>query len=195
MYNLDTHITKAVYAELIKIVDDRKLNKIQIAHFLSQCHHESLGFTCTQENLNYSAKGLLQTFPKYFNKAESEIYARKPIKIANKVYANRMGNRDEKSGDGWLHRGKGFIQLTGKNNQTNFLLSVGLDNSNTDVIATDYPLQSAAWFFDVNNLWLLCKDDSKETVEKLTHKINGGVIGLKERIKLFCKYWDIINAK
>ena len=168
---------------------------IRLAHFLSQLSHESGGFLKTEENLNYSEKRLLKVFPKYFNESNSVYYANKPEKIASRVYASRMGNRDEKSGDGFWFRGRGYLQLTGANNYVAFGKAV---NENLvkfpDLVSVKYPTTSALWFFQVNNLWSICdKGITPEVVSSLTKKINGGTIGLKHRIDEFNKFLKILK--
>lgn len=189
-------IPLSVYVELLKVINDRKLNLYQVTHFISQCVHESGNFHTVFENLNYSEKGLLKTFSKYFNKDNVSQYAHQPVLIASRVYANRMGNGSEVTKDGWEYRGKGYIQLTGKDTQLKFLKTKGYDittDIDTDVIANIYPLESAAWFFDEHEIWNICVDDKKETVKKVTKIINGGDNGLEERISLFCRYYDLLK--
>ena len=166
---------------------------VEIAHFLSQCGHESAGFKVVNENLNYSAKGLLGIFKKYFpTQALAEQYQRKPEKIANRVYASRMGNGDEASGEGFKFRGRGFIQLTGKQNYTAFGKAIGVDiAANPDLVATKYPLLSAAWFFSKNCL-AKCKDASDVSVLAVTKCVNGGTIGLADRQKHFKEYYHLL---
>lgn len=157
----------------------------RIASFLAQCGHESAGFTVLQENLNYSAQGLCGTFKKYFPTPESaQPYARKPEMIANRVYGNRMGNGDEASGEGYKFRGRGPIQLTGKDNYTacsDFLFQDDTLVQNPDMLLDpEYALHSACWFWwknDLNNY-----ADSADLVT-MTKRINGGTIGLEDRIK------------
>lgn len=153
----------------------------RLAAFLAQIAHESGGFNFVQENLNYSAKGLMTTFKKYFPTEElAKQYERKPEKIANRVYASRMGNGDENSGDGWKFRGRGLIQLTGRHNYTRF--AEGLEMSIDDTVAyLETPsgaVSSAGWFWDNNDLNKYC--DSGDFVT-LTKRINGGTIGLADR--------------
>ncbi len=166
---------------------------VEIAHFLSQCGHESAGFKVVNENLNYSAKGLLGIFKKYFpTQALAEQYQRKPEKIANRVYASRMGNGDEASGEGFKFRGRGFIQLTGKQNYTAFGKAINVDiAANPDLVATKYPLLSAAWFFSKNCL-AKCKDASDASVLAVTKCVNGGTIGLEDRKKHFKEYYALL---
>lgn len=170
-------------------------NNLRLAHFLAQCSHESGGFKVMKENLNYSSDGLKKIFPKYFPGTLSESYARQPEKIGSRVYANRMGNGDEKSKEGFKFSGKGYIQLTGKQNYTEFSKFIGEDCvTNPDLVATKYPLASAAFFFNKNELWSICdKGSSDNVVTSLTKKINGGVIGLEERIKHFKEYYNLLK--
>lgn len=168
---------------------------IRLAHFLSQVSHESGGFLKTEENLNYSEKRLLQVFPKYFNERNSIYYANKPEKIGSRVYASRMGNRDEKSGDGYWFRGRGYLQLTGADNYVEFGKMV---NENLvkfpDLVSTKYPLTSALYFFDKNKLWeIFDQGISEDTVKKLTKRINGGLIGLNHRLSEFNKFVKILK--
>ncbi len=156
-------------------------NPKRLAAFLAQIAHESGGFNFVQENLNYSAKGLMTTFKKYFPTEElAKQYERKPERIANRVYASRMGNGDENSGDGWKFRGRGLIQLTGRHNYTRF--AEGLEMSIEDTVAyLETPsgaVSSAGWFWDNNDLNKYC--DSGDFVT-LTKRINGGTIGLADR--------------
>ena len=163
-------------------------NPLRLSHFLSQCAHESGNFKLVRENLNYSADGLRKIFPKYFPTIEvANKYARQPEKIANRVYANRMGNGDEASGDGWKYKGAGFVQLTGKDNYASFDKFVDDDIlANPDLVATKYPLMSAAFFFHKNKLWDICdKGHTHDVVVAVTKRVNGGVHGLDERQKNF----------
>jgi putative chitinase len=162
----------------------------RLAHFLGQCHHESGGFKFTTENTNYSDVGLKKRFNKYFKDKDISKYARNPEKIANLVYANRMGNGNEASGDGFRFRGRGYIQLTGKNNYKAFDKFVDDDIVlNPDLVATRYPLLTAAWFWDVNDLNEICdKGVNKSTIFAVTKKVNGGIKGLEERSVLTTRY-------
>ena len=178
-------IPSKVLDELPSVIDTFKINSInKLSNFLAQCAHESGNFKFTQENLNYSAEGLLKIFPKYFSKETAEIAARKPEMIANIVYSNRMGNGDKASGDGWKYRGAGYIQLTGKSNYKAFGDYIGVDLlKEPGLVATKYPLTSAAWYFEVRKLWSIADlgiDDA--TIKILTLKINGGTHGLDDRI-------------
>jgi len=167
---------------------------LRLAHFLSQTSHESGGFKSVRENLNYSAARLKQIFPKYFPGDLNESYAKNPQKIANKVYSSRMGNGDESSGDGWKFAGKGYIQLTGKSNYEEFDKMVDDDIlANPDLVATKYPLTSAAFFFQKNKIWGFCdKGTTKEVVTVVTEKINGGRIGLDHRWSEFNKFHNLL---
>lgn len=168
-------------------------SKLRLAHFLAQVSHESGNFNHKVENLNYSADGLMKIFPKYFpDKITALSFERNPEMIANRVYANRMGNGDEKSGDGWKFRGRGYIQLTGKDNYTKLgiFLQQGL-LSEPDLVATKYALISAAWFFHVNGINKISDlGTSDAAITAVTKKVNGGVHGLAERIELFKKYYS-----
>ena len=168
---------------------------LRLAHFLAQAAHESGNFKAVTENLNYSADGLKKIFPKYFPGNISESYARNPEKIANKVYSSRMGNGDEASGDGYRFKGSGFIQLTGKSNYAAFDKFVDDDIlANPSLVATKYPLASAAWFFNSNKLWAICdKGDTDQVVTEVTKRVNGGTIGIQDRIKHFREFWSLLK--
>ena len=170
-------------------------NNLRLAHFLSQCGHESGGFKAVSENLNYSSDGLKRTFGKYFPGNLSESYAKQPEKIASRVYGGRMGNGDELSKEGYKFRGRGYIQLTGKSNYTSFTKFIGEDCvSNPDLVATKYPLASAAFFFDSNKLWSICdKGADDATVTAVTKRVNGGTLGLTDRIKHFKEYYNLLK--
>jgi putative chitinase len=170
-------------------------NNLRLAHFLAQCGHESGGFKAVSENVNYSAAGLKGIFGKYFPGNLAESYARNPQKIASRVYGGRMGNGPEATGDGYKFRGRGFIQLTGKNNYTQFSKFIGEDCvANPDLVATKYPLASAAFFFDSNKLWAICdKGADNATITAVTKRVNGGTIGLSDRIKHFNEYYKLLS--
>ena len=193
---LKGHIPDAV---LVQIPDTAAkfniTNNLRLAHFLAQCGHESGGFKAVSENLNYSADGLKKIFGKYFPGNLNESYARQPEKIASRVYASRMGNGDESSKEGFKFRGRGYIQLTGKANYTNFTKFIGEDCvSNPDLVASKYPLASAAFFFDSNKLWAICdKGADDATVTAVTKRVNGGTIGLADRIKHFKEYYNLLK--
>lgn len=168
---------------------------LRLAHFLAQCGHESGGFKAVNENLNYSADGLKKIFPKYFPGALNESYARQPEKIAARVYASRMGNGDEASKEGFKFRGRGYIQLTGKSNYSAFDKLVSEDIvANPDLVATKYPLSSAAFFFNSNGLWSICdKGADEDVIKKVTLRVNGGQIGILDRIKHFKEYYALLK--
>ena len=194
---LKGHIPDSVIAQIPETAEKFQINTpLRLAHFLAQCGHESGGFKATQENLNYSAKGLAGTFRKYFiNEAAAGPYAKNPQKIASKVYGGRMGNGPESTGEGYKFRGRGYIQLTGKDNYTNFAKFIGEDTvANPDLVATKYPLASAAFFFDSNKLWSICdKGADVATVTAVTKRVNGGTIGLPDRIKHFQEYYHLLS--
>ena len=194
--NLKGHIPDTVIAMIPDTAAKFGINTpLRLAHFLAQCGHESGGFHATQENLNYSAKGLNGIFRKYFpTEAAAAVYARQPAKIASKVYANRMGNGSEASGEGYKFRGRGYIQLTGKENYTAFGKAIGEDIiSNPDVVASKYALLSAAWFFSKNGLHRMADEGaSDQVVTKITKRVNGGTIGLPDRIKHFKEYYKLL---
>lgn len=197
--NLDKlkgHVPDAVLAQIPETAARFNItSNLRLAHFLAQCSHESGNFKVVNENLNYSADGLKRIFPKYFPGETGASYARNPEKIANRVYSSRMGNGDEASGEGWKFRGRGYIQLTGKSNYSKFDSFVD-DNiiSNPDLVASKYPLASAAFFFNSNNLWSICDLGSDEaTVAKVSKRVNGGTIGLADRIKHFKEYWSYLK--
>jgi putative chitinase len=169
-------------------------NVFRLSHFLAQCGHESGGFKAVSENLNYSSDGLKKIFGKYFP-GDTTAYARNPEKIASKVYANRMGNGDESSKEGFKFRGRGYIQLTGKSNYQGFTKFIGEDCvANPDLVATKYPLASAAFFFDSNKLWSICdKGADDATVTAVTKRVNGGTIGLSDRIKHFKEFYNLLK--
>jgi len=197
--NLDRlkgHVPDTVIAQIPGVMEKFGVNTpLRLAHFLAQCGHESGGFRLTQENLNYSAKGLMGIFKKYFpTQALADAYARKPEKIANKVYGNRMGNGPETSGEGFKFRGRGYIQLTGKQNYTAFDAAVPDDIlANPDLVSTKHALASAAWFWKKNGLNLIADTGSStEVVTKITKRVNGGTIGLADRIKHFKEYHALL---
>ena len=163
-----------------------KLSPNRAAHFFAQTAHESGNFKAFSENLNYGAKGLRAVFRKYFpTDALARAYERKPAKIANRVYGNRMGNGDEASGEGWKYRGRGPLQLTGKNNYRAFGRYIGREQEvldNPDLVATELGFESALWFFDANKLWSICDQGINDAaILALTKRINGGTHGLDDR--------------
>jgi len=186
---LSTKVPAPVMLEVESMVEKFNItNPLRLSHFLAQAAHESGNFKFLKENLNYSADSLLKVFPKYFkDKATADKYARNPEKIASRVYASRMGNGDEASGEGFKFRGRGYIQLTGKDNYKAFSNFIGEDCvANPDLVSDKYPLISAAWFFDKNNLWTICdKGASDEVVTSVTKRVNGGTHGLADRLSKF----------
>lgn len=167
---------------------------IHLAHFMGQMHHESGDFMRSEENLNYSAEQLLKTFKKYFDSTTAAKYARKPMAIANRVYANRMGNGNEASGDGWKHRGRGPLQITGKANYDAFSKFIGKDvSANPELITGEYYFLSAKFWFDNNKAWSLCKDMSIESITAVSVKVNGGKNGLADRIELTRHYGHVLG--
>jgi putative chitinase len=191
------HVPDAVIAQIPDTAAKFEINTpLRLAHFLAQCGHESGGFRLTKENLNYSAKGLVGTFNKYFKtEADAKPYERQPQKIANRVYGGRMGNGPESSGDGSKFCGRGYIQLTGKDNYTAFGKSINEDMSaNPDKVASSYALLSAAWFFNKNGLHKMADGGSSDAVvTSITKRVNGGTIGLSDRIKHFKEYYSLLS--
>jgi len=175
-----------------------KMSKIRAAHFFAQTAHESGNFKTLSENLNYSADGLVKIFHKYFPDISAATpYARNPEKIANKVYSNRMGNSDESSGDGWKYRGRGAIQLTGRENYAAFAKAFGRPDilSNPDIVSGELAFESAMFFFDKNNLWDICdKGINLIAITELTKKINGGTIGLEDRKNHTYEYAKLLGV-
>ena len=200
LLNLDKlkgHIPDAVVAQIPDTATKFELNTpLRLAHFLAQAGHESGGFKAVNENLNYGAKGLLGIFKKYFpTEQKALLYERKPEKIANLVYGGRMGNGPEISGEGYKFRGRGYIQLTGKDNYTAFDAVITENIIETpDLVATKYPLMSAAWFFHKNGLHKIADEGATdEVVTKVTKRVNGGTIGLPDRIKHFKEYYNLLK--
>jgi len=193
---LKGHIPDNVITQIPGVMSKFEINTpLRLAHFLAQCGHESGGFRLTKENLNYSAKGLMGIFKKYFpTEALAKTYERKPEKIANKVYSSRMGNGDEASGDGAKFCGRGYIQLTGKDNYTAFGKSINEDiASNPTWVAEKYALLSAAWFFNKNKLHIMADGGATDVVvTSITKRVNGGTIGLPDRIKHFKEYYALL---
>ena len=193
---LKGHIPDAVIAQIPDTAAKFQINTpLRLAHFLAQCGHESGGFRATQENLNYSAKGLNGIFKKYFpTEAAAKAYERQPVKIASKVYGGRMGNGPEATQEGYKFRGRGYIQLTGKENYTAFGKAINEDIcSNPDKVANNYALLSAAWFFSKNGLHKIADEGSSDVVvTKITKRVNGGTIGLPDRIKHFKEYYSLL---
>jgi putative chitinase len=173
-----------------------KLTPIRAAHFFAQTSHETGGFKAFSENLNYSAQGLQGIFGKYFPGTLEESYARQPEKIANRVYADRMGNGNEASGDGWKFRGRGALQLTGKANYEAFAKYLGNNEvmENPDLVATKYSFESAMFFFERNKLWAICDQGINDAaILALTKRINGGTHGLDDRKVKTYKYYEYVK--
>ena len=167
------------------------------AHFFGQTAHETGGFHTFTENLNYGATGLMETFKKYFTPQLAEQYARQPNKIGARVYANRMGNGDEASMEGFKYCGRGALQTTGKDNYKAFANSINKPEILTkpELVATDYSFEAAIFFFDKNKLWSICdKGVNDATILALTKKINGGINGLDERTSLTKRYYSWLTA-
>ncbi len=170
------------YEALEQLLDDYEINTpLRVSHFIAQCAHESGNFVFIKENLNYKAASLRKVFGKYFPTDElAAAYANKPQMIANRVYANRMGNGDEASGDGWRYCGRGLIQLTGKDNYTFFAGSLGItvEEASEYLETFEGAAQSACWYWEQNNLNRFA---DAHDVKGLTRAINGGYIGLADR--------------
>ena len=196
LQKLKGHVPDKVIEQIPAVMEKFQINTpLRLAHFLAQCGHESGGFRLTKENLNYSAKGLMGIFKKYFpTEALAKQYERKPEKIANKVYGGRMGNGPEASGEGAKFCGRGYIQLTGKDNYTAFGKSINEDMTvNPQAVADKYALLSAAWFFNKNGLHKIADGGATDAVvTSITKRVNGGTIGLADRIKHFKEYHALL---
>lgn len=195
---LQGHIPLPVIQQIPSVMDSFKINtSLRLAHFLSQCGHESGQFNKVYENLNYGAEGLVRTFKKYFpTLALAKQYERKPLAIGARVYASRMGNGDEASQEGYKFRGRGYIQLTGKANYISlsaFLPGIDLV-ANPDLVATQFPLVSAAWFWTVSkNLNVIAdRGATDDVVTAVTLKVNGGDNGLPDRLAHFKEYYALL---
>lgn len=194
---LKGQIPDNVYNQLDVVISKFEINTpLRLAHFLGQCAHESRTFELTMENLNYSVDGLKKIFGKYFPGDLASQYAKNPEKIGSRVYGGRMGNGDESTKEGYKFRGRGYIQLTGKNNYATFGGIVGEDLvSNPDLVSTKYPLASAAWFFSKNNINQISDTGiTDDVITKVTKKVNGGTIGLDDRIVKTKKYAQLLGA-
>ena len=192
---LKGQIPDAVISEITIIADKFGIiTNLRLCHFLAQCSTESGNFKLTLENLNYTKDGLMKIFPGYFPGNLAESYAHQPEKIAARVYGSRMGNGDETSKEGWKFRGRGFLQVTGKQNYQILgdFLNVDLV-SNPDLVATTYPLSSAAHFFYKNNLWPICDEGlSEEVVTRVSRRVNGGDNGLQHRKHEFKRFEKLL---
>jgi putative chitinase len=179
-----------------KAMEFYKLTPVRAAHFFAQTAHETGGYKLFSENLNYSAEGLQGIFGKYFPGNLEASYARNPEKIANRVYADRMGNGNEASGDGWKFRGRGALQLTGKDNYAAFAKYLQKPEIMTtpDLVATEYSFESAMFFFDKNKLWSICDQGVNDAaILALTKRINGGTHGLADRSEKTKKYYEYVK--
>jgi putative chitinase len=197
--NLDKlkgHVPDEVIAQIPGVQDKFAINSaLRLAHFLAQTGHESGGFKFKSENLNYSAEILRKVFPKYFpDIVVAKQYERKPEAIASRVYGGRMGNGPEATKEGFKYKGRGYIQLTGKDNYKAFDATVPEDIlANPDLVATKYPLLSAAWFWNSRKLNSIADQGATdEVVTKITKLVNGGTIGLADRIKHFKEYHKLL---
>jgi len=173
-----------------------KMTPVRAAHFFAQTSHETGGFALFTENLNYSVTSLQAVFGKYFPGNLEESYARQPEKIANRVYGSRMGNGDEASGDGFKYRGRGALQLTGKDNYKAFATYLNKPEIVTtpDLVASTYAFESAIFFFDKNKLWPICdKGINDAAILELTKRINGGTNGLEDRKVKTYKYYEYVK--
>lgn len=193
---LKGHVPDNVIAQIPQVAEKFAINTpLRLAHFLSQCSHESGNFRLTVENLNYGSKGLLTVFKKYFPTQEkAKLYERKPEKIASLVYGGRMGNGVEATGEGWKYRGRGYIQLTGKNNYKAFDAVVPESVvQQPELVATKYPLLSAAWYWNSRKINPVADQGATdEVVAKVTKLVNGGAIGLEDRKKHFKIYHPLL---
>ena len=189
-------IPDAVIAQIPIIEEKFQINTVlRLCHFLAQCQLESGNFSVVVENLNYSAKRLLEVFPAYFKTRDVNLYGGHPDKIGNLIYSNRMGNGPEESFQGSKYKGRGFIQLTGLNNYKAFTQAIGEDCvANPDLVASKYPLASAAWFFSKNGLNAIADlGASDDVVTKITKRVNGGVNGLSERLTYFHSLYKLLH--
>ncbi|TRX34943.1 glycoside hydrolase family 19 protein [Flavobacterium sp. ZT3R18] len=187
------------------VIGKKTLNKLKevlkidsnedLAHFLGQVAHETGNFALDTENLMYSTIGLTTTFKKYFPTPESTVgYVKQPIKIASKVYSNRMGNGDEASQEGWIYKGRGALQLTGKNNYQLFSKYVNDDCvSKPELVAGKYFFESAKFYFDNNNLWKLTKTVDDVSITSVSKKVNGGLNGLNDRITKTKEFYQLLQ--
>jgi putative chitinase len=196
--NLASKMPPVASKYMLEVVEKYEITEpLRLAHFLAQIAHESGNFQFMSENLNYSSDSLLRVFPKYFkDKATADRYARKPEMIGSRVYANRMGNGDEASKEGFKFRGRGYLQLTGKDNYKAFSDFIGEDCvANPDLVATKYPMDSAIWFFDRNKLWDICdRGAGDDVVTSVTKRVNGGTHGLVDRINKFKTFNSLLLA-
>ncbi|MBS0236629.1 MAG: glycoside hydrolase family 19 protein [Proteobacteria bacterium] len=195
---LAKHVPQSVLNELDICIEKFSINTdLRIAHFLGQCCYESSQFTRTSENLHYTTQErILAVFPKYFKKASAAEYTRNPEKLGSKVYANRLGNGDEESKDGYKYRGRGYIQLTGKSNYNACSMAL-LGNTKLvdepDLVSAQYALTSAAYFWTRHKLNETAdKGNSAAVLQEITMRVNGGTRGLQKRIKHFNHYYAVL---
>lgn len=175
------------------LLEKNKINTpLRLAHFFAQLDHESICFSVMNENLNYSSRGLMSTFPRHFDWNLALKYHRQPEKIANRVYANRMGNGNYDSGDGWKYRGRGYIQLTGKNNYKSLSENTGIDYvNNPDLLLNEVDaMVSACFFWNRNNI---NKHADNDDIRMVTKAVNGGYNGIKDREEKLKKYKKIFT--
>lgn len=193
---LQNHLPDVIYNQLSDLCIKFDIDgPLRLSNFLGQCKQECENFTVFTENLNYSGEALWSMFHTHFiDINEANNYARQPEKIANRIYANRMGNGDEGSGDGWLYRGRGALQVTGKSNYQALGIFLGIDlMSNPELVATDYQLASGANFFKNNNLWVICdKGVDVGTITIVTQHVNGGTTALTNRIQYTQEFYNIL---
>ncbi len=183
------------YEALCQILPDYDINTVpRVAAFLAQTAHESGNYRAIKENLNYKAESLMRVWPRYFpDMATAKAYEKQPERIANRAYANRMGNGPEESGDGWRYCGRGLIQLTGKSNYERYAesLEISVEEAGEHLLTFEGCVQSAAWFWEANNLnqWA-----DKGDILTLTKRINGGTLGLDDRIKHYNHAMHVLGA-
>lgn len=187
-----------IYNELPTVIEKFNINnRYRLAHLLAQCCYESRNFQVLEENLNYSADGLLNVFPEYFpDSSKADRYAHIQEKIANYVYGNRLGNGPEDTGDGWLYRGRGAIQLTGKYNYIKLGEYIGINIlANPTSVATDYALLSGAFFFNERKIWTICDGGvSDSVIMAVTSKVNSSLLGLENRASLLAKFYTALKG-
>ena len=194
---LQGHLPAAVISQITETAQKFNItNVLRLAHFLAQCSHESAGFKLVHENLGYSASQLTQFWPALFPASIAGQYGGNPQAIGNRAYGNRMGNGPEASGEGFLFRGRGYIQLTGKENYKIFSQFIGEDCvANPELVAIKYPMASAAFFFNKNGLWSICDQGSSDSVvTSVTKRVNGGTNGLSHRLAEFKKFYQLLSA-
>ena len=195
--NLNSVIPDNVIAMIPDVIEKFEINTPnRLSHFLANIANETGNFTVVEENLYYTAQGLINTLGSLFNSSNADAYAMQPEKIANRAYGNRMGNGDENSGDGWKYKGRGYIQLTGKDNYTALAAAIGDDDcvDNPDVVATKYPMDSAAMYWKNNGINELCDLGSdQDAINRVRHAVNGGLIGVNNVTMLFNKIFPLIT--